>query len=119
MAVKRARSERLLEDALSALNTALTASRAPWMIIGGIALIARGVRPFTTDIDAAVRGDAITVESLLALYPKLDTDRARRSVVELATLAEAPELVAGFDQAVARALTLIRPARKRPPPRKE
>lgn len=35
------------------------------MIIGGIALIARGVRRMTTDIDAAVRGDAITPERLL------------------------------------------------------
>jgi hypothetical protein len=30
------------------------------MVIGGIAVIARGVRRLTTDIDAAVRGDAIS-----------------------------------------------------------
>lgn len=35
------------------------------MIIGGIAIIARGVRRFTTDIDAAVRGDAITLPRLV------------------------------------------------------
>lgn len=34
------------------------------MIIGGIAVIARGVRRFTTDIDVAVRGDAIDVQRL-------------------------------------------------------
>lgn len=48
------------------------------MIIGGIAVIARGVRRFTTDIDAAVRGDAIAVEALFAelarshIEPRID-----------------------------------------------
>lgn len=48
------------------------------MIIGGIAVIARGVRRFTTDIDAAVRGDAVTVERLVAalarhgIVPRID-----------------------------------------------
>jgi hypothetical protein len=36
------------------------------MIIGGIAVIARGVRRFTTDIDAAVRGDDVSVDQLLS-----------------------------------------------------
>jgi hypothetical protein len=35
------------------------------MVIGGIAVIARGVRRFTSDIDATVRGDAISIERLL------------------------------------------------------
>lgn len=64
---KHGKAERLLEDALDALVRALTQSGAPWMIIGGIALIARGVHRFTTDIDAAVRGDAIRPEELLAV----------------------------------------------------
>jgi hypothetical protein len=50
---KKQKGERLLESALSALTRALTTSGAPWMVIGGIALIARGVRRFTTDIDVA------------------------------------------------------------------
>jgi hypothetical protein len=62
---KRASGERLLERALEALSRGLTATGAPWMIIGGIAVIARGVRRFTTDIDAAVRGDAISVARLV------------------------------------------------------
>jgi hypothetical protein len=49
----------LLQDALRDLASALTATAAQWMIIGGIAVIARGVRRFTADIDAAVRGDEI------------------------------------------------------------
>jgi hypothetical protein len=35
------------------------------MVIGGIAVITRGVRRLTTDIDAVVRGDAVTIEALL------------------------------------------------------
>jgi hypothetical protein len=59
------RGKRLLEEALQALTLGLTESGAPWMVIGGIAIIARGVRRFTTDIDAAVRGDAARPEQLL------------------------------------------------------
>lgn len=54
-----------LEQALRDLTAALTATRAPWMIIGGIAVIARGVRRFTADIDAAIRGDEIELPALL------------------------------------------------------
>jgi hypothetical protein len=191
---KRSKAERLLEDALAALAGALDEAGAPWMVIGGIAVIAHGVRRFTTDIDAAVRGDAIAVDDLLAslarhdivpripdatafaqanlvllvrhaatgvdldvslawssfehdalaacrktrfgrvrapmsrpedlvvfkaiagrpkdaqdmeallvLHPSIDVARLRRRVEELAVLAEAPELVVGFDAAVARA----------------
>ncbi|HEY6558795.1 MAG TPA: hypothetical protein VI072_16035 [Polyangiaceae bacterium] len=60
--------DRRLEQALQALSRALTASRAPWMVIGGIAIIAHGVRRFTTDIDAAVHGDAIRPEELLEIF---------------------------------------------------
>jgi hypothetical protein len=64
---QRRAGERKLEDALAALVRALTASAAPWMIIGGVAVIARGVRRMTTDVDAVVRGDAIGAEQLLVL----------------------------------------------------
>lgn len=70
MPSKRAKGERLLEDALDALATGLTECAAPWMVIGGVAIIARGVRRFTTDIDAAVRGDAIQPAQLLNLLAK-------------------------------------------------
>jgi hypothetical protein len=35
------------------------------MVIGGLAVIARGVRRFTTDIDAVVQGDAIEIDAVL------------------------------------------------------
>ncbi|MEN9581710.1 MAG: hypothetical protein RJA70_4719 [Pseudomonadota bacterium] len=67
---KRAKGERLLEAALTALAQGLTESGAPWMVIGGVAIIARGVRRFTTDIDAAVRGDATNPTELLKTFSK-------------------------------------------------
>jgi hypothetical protein len=48
------------------------------MVIGGIAVIARGVRRFTADIDAAIRGDEVTIDQLLAalarkrIAPRID-----------------------------------------------
>lgn len=70
MPSKRAKGDRLLEDALDALGQGLVESGAPWMLIGGIAIIARGVRRFTTDIDAAVRGDAVRPEQLVETLAK-------------------------------------------------
>ena len=47
---KRGKGEGLLEDALAALARALDKAGAPWMVIGGIAVIAHGVRRFTTEL---------------------------------------------------------------------
>jgi hypothetical protein len=74
----RGKGERRLDDALAALASALRATRAPWMVIGGIAVIARGVRRMTTDIDVVVRGDAVDTRSLLrtllrfGIRPRID-----------------------------------------------
>jgi hypothetical protein len=54
----------LIERALRALAEALASTGAPWMVIGGIAVIARGVQRMTTDIDAVVQGDAVRLEAL-------------------------------------------------------
>lgn len=54
-----------LERALAALTRALNLTGAPWMVIGGIAVIARGVRRMTTDIDVAVQGDRVSIPTLL------------------------------------------------------
>jgi hypothetical protein len=70
MSKSRVKGESLLEDALAALAGALDESGAPWMVIGGVAIIAHGVRRFTTDIDAAVRGDAIQPARLLQVLSK-------------------------------------------------
>jgi hypothetical protein len=54
-----------LEAAFAALVAALGRTGAPFMIIGGVAVIAHGVKRLTTDVDAVVRGDAIDVPTLL------------------------------------------------------
>ena len=45
MPSKRAKGDRLLEDALDALGQGLVESGAPWMVIGGIAIIAQITYP--------------------------------------------------------------------------
>lgn len=62
--------ERRLDDALKALASALRGARGSWMIIGGIAAIARGVRRMTTDIDAVVLGDAVETSKLLRILAR-------------------------------------------------
>jgi hypothetical protein len=54
-----------IEQALLALRRAFDETGAPWMVIGGIAVIAHGVHRMTTDIDAVIRGDAVTVTAVL------------------------------------------------------
>jgi hypothetical protein len=88
---KPGRGERRIEEALAALGSALDASGIPWMVIGGIAVIARGVRRMTTDIDAVVRGDRTDIASLLRqlagerIVPRIDDVEAfaRESLVLL------------------------------------
>ena len=54
-----------IEEALAALSEALSETGAPWMVIGGIAVIAHGVQRMTTDIDAVIQGDAVSVRALI------------------------------------------------------
>lgn len=72
------RGDKRLQEALRDLASALKATGARWMVIGGIAVIARGVRRFTADIDVAVRGDEVDIGALLAslarrrIIPRID-----------------------------------------------
>lgn len=56
--------DRGLLEALQALAAALRQIKAPGMIIGGIAVIARGVPRLTVDADATVWGEQIDLEDL-------------------------------------------------------
>jgi hypothetical protein len=67
---RSSKGEQRLVEALRALSDAMNAAGAPWMIIGGIAVIVRGVRRLTTDIDAVVRGDAIAIGPLLRVLKR-------------------------------------------------
>ena len=71
MSAKRAKRSREpgkpLDEALRALVAGLRASARPSMIIGGIAVIARGVTRLTRDIDATVAGGGTDLEALLGV----------------------------------------------------
>lgn len=54
------------------------------MVIGGIAVIARGVRRFTADIDVAIRGDEIELPELLKALGKKRIVPRVSDAVELA-----------------------------------
>lgn len=89
--VRRKTGERRLDDALKALASALRDLQGSWMIIGGIAVIARGVRRMTTDVDAVVLGDVIDAANLLRILgrhkvrPRIDNAEAfaKRNLVLL------------------------------------
>ncbi len=66
MPAARGPDNTLIEDALTALCDALSETRAPWMVIGGIAVIAHGVQRMTTDIDAVIQGDSVQLPALLS-----------------------------------------------------
>lgn len=74
MPSKRAPGDRRLERALRAFAKALNQTDSPWMVIGGVAIIARGVRRMTTDIDAVVRGDSVSVPALLRVLAKQEIE---------------------------------------------
>lgn len=59
-------ADQALLDALAALERALAESGAPHMLIGGLAVIARGVPRQTTDVDATVLGESLDLETLIA-----------------------------------------------------
>jgi predicted nucleotidyltransferase len=84
-------AEGKLGAALGALSKALNATGVAWMCIGGIAVIAQGVRRTTTDIDVTFRAEGVDLDALvrrLALHkirPRIDSavTFARRSQVLL------------------------------------
>ena len=59
--------DRGLLEALQALAAALRQIKAPGMIIGGIAVIARGVPRLTVDADATVWGEQVELEDLVQI----------------------------------------------------
>jgi len=56
-----------LRPALEALSTALAALDSPAMLIGGLAVIARGVPRLTIDIDAVIHAEGLDVDRLWAV----------------------------------------------------
>lgn len=65
-------ADQALLDALAALGAALDALGAPSMVIGGIAVIARGVPRQTIDIDVTVWAEALRLETVLEALARRD-----------------------------------------------
>jgi hypothetical protein len=112
-----------IRDAIEALSRGLARYGQPYMLIGGIAVIARGVVRATDDVDATVWGpdvdiaapavaedlivykavawrerDRSDIERLLGLHADLvDLERIRARVAEFAEVLEQPERIAEFE----------------------
>jgi hypothetical protein len=85
-------TEQGLQGALSALDRALRPLGSSWMVIGGIAVIARGVSRHTAD-----------VEHLLERHlDAIDLGRVRRVVGQFAAALEEPDRVREFEGIVRR-----------------
>jgi Nucleotidyltransferase of unknown function (DUF6036) len=67
MASREEPEDRGLLEALEALAAALRQIKAPGMIIGGIAVIARGVPRLTVDADATVWGEEVDLDELVQI----------------------------------------------------
>lgn len=65
-------------QALAALRAALDELRVQWLVIGGVAVIVRGVPRFTVDVDATLALGDLTLERLLdglarhAIQPRME-----------------------------------------------
>lgn len=78
------RADQQLLDALAAVAAALDSVDSASMIIGGIAVIARGVPRQTIDIDATVWAESVALEALLA---KLATRRVVPRIADAVSFA--------------------------------
>jgi predicted nucleotidyltransferase len=65
---RKSRLEGRLGDALRAVAAALESTNVPAMVIGGIAVIARGVPRLTRDVDASVAGGTLSPERLIETF---------------------------------------------------
>jgi hypothetical protein len=63
--VSKGKPPKRLVAAIAALETALASAGVAHVLIGGVAIIVRGVARTTRDVDATVAGDAISVPALL------------------------------------------------------
>ncbi len=73
-----------LRSALSALQRGLKRTGVPYMIIGGIAVIARGVPRHTQDIDATIAAEGLDLEKLIEAFQKQAIEPRIDSCLEFA-----------------------------------
>ena len=98
--------ETRVRSAIRALANGCASANVQWMLIGGIAVIARGAPRTTQDIDATVLAPGVNIDELLAAFrvhqdrqdierlllkhrATVDLARVRARVLEFAQLLEA------------------------------
>lgn len=80
-----------IPEVIGALGTALESIGVPWMLIGGVAVISRGLPRLTDDVDATLMGAEVDLEQLVdaleqhGIRPRIDgaIDFARQRQVLL------------------------------------
>jgi hypothetical protein len=92
MAAKRSKPllKASLNAAIAALARALAQVPAPGMLIGGIAVIARGVPRTTRDVDATVSGERSHLDDVLRI---LEVHELLPRIVDARTFAEANQVL--------------------------
>lgn len=120
-----------IRPALAALSSALAALDRPAMLIGGLAVIARGVPRLTIDIDAVVHAEGLDVDRLWAVlrdsglearvadaaqiarerlvlllrhHAEMNFQRIRTTLAQFFEVLEIPERLAEFDRLVSEAI---------------
>jgi len=89
-------TEEGLRESLSALDRALGSIGAPWMVIGGIAVIARGVTRHTADVDATIWAEGLDLDRLMetlareGMEPRIDDAREFARQRQVLLLRHAP-----------------------------
>lgn len=73
-----------LSDAIVALTEALDETGAPAMLIGGIAVIARGIPRHTDDVDGTISGEALDLEELVRILKDHDIEPRVFDAIEFA-----------------------------------
>jgi len=59
-----------IPQTIAALRTALESIGVPWMVIGGVAIVARGVTRLTDDVDATVIGAEFDLDAAIAVLSR-------------------------------------------------
>ena len=63
-----------LSDAIRAFALALDECHSPAMLIGGIAVVARGIPRHTHDVDGTISGEGVDLEELIRVLEKHDIE---------------------------------------------
>lgn len=73
-----------LSDAIAALSDALDQSGAPAMLIGGIAVIARGIPRHTDDVDGTIAAEGVDLEELIRVLGRHEIEPRIADVIQFA-----------------------------------